>query len=191
MPSSEPSIFRDRALKKYYQRQEQGVILRAASPPAFILCWIVLLFLLGAGGLAWTTQVPVSINGQGVVVEQSTTGHTGHEVVAVLFFSPDQLAVLHVGQSATVSIGPTAINVAGTVEQIERAVISPNEARSRFNLQGELAQVITGPSIIITIHINSVASTQAYAGSLCSAQVNVGSQRVLSLLPVFNQIFGK
>lgn len=191
MPSSERSIFRDSAIKKYHQRQEQGVILRVASPPAFLIFWIISLFLLGAAGLAWTTQVPIAVNGQGVVVEQGATGKFGHEVVAMLFFPPGQQADFHSGQPATVSIGSTAISITGTVEQVETAVISPDEARSRFNLQGGLAQVITEPSIIITIHIGSVAATQLYAGSLCTAQIHIGSQRVLSLLPVFNQILGK
>ncbi len=191
MPSSERSIFRDSAIKRYHQRQEQGVILRVASPPAFAIFWLVSLFLLGAGGLAWATQVPISVNGQGIVIEQNPTGQIGHEVVALLFFPPDQQAKLRAGQSATVSIGPTATNITGTVEQVATAVISPDMARSRFNLQGGLAQIITEPSIIVTIHIGSVTAMQMYAGSLCSAQVNIGSQRVLSLLPVFSQIFGQ
>jgi hypothetical protein len=189
MPSSERSIFRDSAIKRHHQRQEQGVILRVASPPAFAIFWIVSLLLLGAGGLAWATQVPISVHGQGIVVEQNSIGQSGHEVVALLFFPPAQQAKLHTGQSATVNIGSTTTNITGIVEYVATAVISPEAARSRYNLQGGLGEVITEPSIIVTIHIFQYPQT--YAGSLCSAQVYIGSQRVLSLLPVFDQIFGK
>src|SRR5690242_5241797 len=129
MPSSERSIFRDSAIKRYHQRQEQGVILRVASPPAFAIFWLVSLLFLGAGGLAWATQVPISVYGQGIVVEQNPIGQSGHEVAAVLFFPPDQQAKLHTGQSATVSIGSTATNITGIVEHVETAVISPEAAR--------------------------------------------------------------
>ena len=189
MPSSEQPIFRDSAIKRYHQRQEQGVLLRVASPPAFAIFWLVSLFFLGAGGLAWATQVPVSVDGQGIVVEQNSTGQSGHEVVAQLFFPPDQQAKLHTGQSAIVSIGSTATNITGIVEHVTTTVISPDEARSHYNLQGGLGEVITEPSIVVTIHI--LQYSQTYAGSLCSAQIYIGSQSVLSLLPVFDQIFGK
>jgi hypothetical protein len=112
-------------------------------------------------------------------------------MIAVLFLSPQQSRDLHIGQPAVVSIGSTPINVSGTVEHVDTAIISPNQARSRFNLQGGLAQVITEPSITVTIFIGLAASNQMYAGSLCNAQIQTGSQSALSLLPGFNQFIGK
>ena len=191
MPAPERSIFRESAIKKYLQKQEQGILLRVASPPIVLFFWVALLFLLGAGGLAWSIQVPISVRGQGVVLEQGVAGQGESSVVAVFFFSLDHQADLHVGQPATVIISSTASNLHGTIENVETSAISPNEARSRFNLQGGLAQVITGPSITVTISIGSVASMSIYAGSLCDAQIQVGSRSVLSLLPGFSHIFGK
>lgn len=191
MPASERSIFRDSAIKKYLQRQEQGILLHVASPPIILFFWIVLLFLLGAGGLAWSIRVPISVQGQGLVIEQGATGQVEGSVVAVLFLALDDQADLHVGQPATVTIGSAASHLQGTVESVGTTAISPDEARSRFNLQGGLAQVITEPSITVTISIGPAASTQIYAGSLCDAQIQVGSRSVLSLLPGFQHIFGK
>jgi hypothetical protein len=156
----------------------------------WILCWIVLFLLFGALGFAWSIKVPVSIQGHGVMIEQGSAGQTGDEVVAILFFPPGQLVGLHAGQPATVSISSTAISMAGTVDQVGTALISPDEARSRYNLQGVLAQVITGPSLVVAISIRPAVSAQIYAGSVCEAQIQIGSQRVLSLLPGFNQIRG-
>jgi hypothetical protein len=186
--ASERSIFRESALKKYLQRQEQGVLLRVISPPAFVFFWIVLLLLLGTGVFAWAVQVPISITGQGVVVEDGTIGRGGQEMV-VLFFPPDQRSALHQGQATTISIGSTAITLTGSIGQVEGELISPADARARFDLQGGLAQVITGPSIVVTIPLEPTASARLYIGSLCSAQVNVGSRDVLSLLPGLQQIF--
>jgi hypothetical protein len=187
----ERSIFRESALKKYLQRQEQGILLRVASPPIILFFWVALLFLLGAGGLAWSIQVPISVRGEGVVLEQGAAGQGESSVVAVFFFSLDHLADLHVGQPATVIIGSIASNLHGRVENVEASAISPNEARSRFNLQGGLTQVITEPSITVTVSIGPAASMRIYAGSLCDAQIQVGSRSVFSLLPGFNHILGK
>jgi hypothetical protein len=187
----ERSIFRESAIKKYRQGQEQAILLRVASPPLWALLWAVLLLLLGAGGLAWSIEVPISVQGQGIILEQEATGQSGNEVVAVLFFAPAQLVNLHEGQSTTVSIDASAISLVGSVGHVETTLISPDEARSRYHLQGGLAQVITGPSVMVTILIGSAASAQIYTGSLCNAQITIGSQRVFSLLPGFKQILGK
>ncbi|MGH2509288.1 MAG: hypothetical protein ACRDHZ_18055 [Ktedonobacteraceae bacterium] len=189
----EPSIFRENAIKKYRQRQEQGVLLRIASPPAWVLLWATFLLLLGAGGLAWSIEVPISVQAQGVVLEQGATGQTSSEVIAVLFFLPNQLTNLHTGQSATVSIGSNSnvMNIVGSVGQVETTLVSPNELRSRYHLQGGLAQIIAGPSVPVTIVISSAASAQIYVGSLCHAQIQIGSQRVLSLLPDLKQMLGQ
>lgn len=191
MPTSERSIFRESAIKRYHERQEQGVLLHVAYPPALIFFGVFLLLLLSASGFVWSIQVPILVQGQGVLVEQQIAGPDTMAVVAVLFLSPNQLTNLHMGQPALVSIGPTPINVSGTVERVDPTIISPDQARSRFNLQGGLAQVITGPSITVIISIGLAASNQIYAGSLCNAQIQTGSQSVLSLLPVFNQLSGK
>jgi hypothetical protein len=197
MAFSERSIFRESAIKKYLQRQEQGVLLQVVSPPAFALLWIVLLLLLAAGVLAWAVEVPISATGQGVIVEQTAdgaatdggaTGQNGQEVVAALFFSPDQQGSLHQGQSVAMNVGLASSSLTGSIARVETDVISPNEARQRFNLQGTLAQVVTGPSVLVLVNIGSVSSAHSYVGSLCAAQVRIGSQRVLSLLPGFKQL---
>lgn len=198
MAFSERSIFRESAIKKYLQRQEQGVLLRVISPPAFALLWIVLLLLLGASVLAWAIEVPISAIGQGVIVQQTADGGTTdgttaagqnvQEVVAALFFSPDQQGSLHQGQSVTMNVGLTSSSLTGSIARVETGVISPQEARQRFNLQGALTQVVTGPSVLVLVDIGPVSSAHGYVGSVCAAQVRIGSQRVLSLLPGFKQL---
>lgn len=185
MSTSEPSIFREKALKSYQQRQEQGVMLRVSCPSGLAFFWVFLFILLGAMAFAWAVQVPVQFQGQGVVTQQGTA------IVALLFVSPGQQTSLRVGQPATVNIGPAQSKVSGSVVSVDTTVTSPDEARTRFNLQGGLAQIITGPSILVVISIGSASSDHIYAGSLCAAQIQVGSQSVLSTLPGFNQFFGK
>jgi hypothetical protein len=185
MSASEQPIFRESAIKRYQQRQEQGILLRVSYPPALVFFWIFLPLLLIGGGFAWSIHVPIQMQGQGVIVEQNMAGQIGTRVVAVLFFAPHQLTGLHKGQSVVVSIGSMPINVSGSVEQVDTVLISPNEARSRFNLQGGLAQVIPGPSITVTISLGVAASTRMYAGSLCNVQIQTGTQSVLSLLSGF------
>ncbi|GLV59308.1 hypothetical protein KDH_61350 [Dictyobacter sp. S3.2.2.5] len=188
---SERPIFRKEAVERYQQRYEQGVLLRVTYPPALIFFWIFMLALIGAAGFALSIQVPVVIQGQGVVIEQKTSEQSETTTVAKLFIAPDQRTHLHPGQPVVVGIGSPPINVAGTVDHIDTKLISPEEARSRYKLQGGLAQVIMGPSTTVTIFIGSSSSARLYAGSLCSAQIQVGSQSVFSLIPGANQLLEK
>ena len=86
MSKPEQSIFRESAIKRYQQRQEQGILLRVSYPPALIFFWVFLLLLIAAGGFVWSVQVPVLVQSQGVIVEQKMVGQVGTNVVAVLFF---------------------------------------------------------------------------------------------------------
>ena len=191
MSAPEGSIFREAAIKKYLHKQEQGIPLRVASPPVKLFFGVLLLFLLGAMGFAWSIQVPISVGGQGLVLEQGVAGRTESRVVAVLFLLPNYRANIHIGEPARVLIGSGASSLSGTVTNMAASAISPDEARSRFNLQGMSAQVITEPTIIVTISLEPATSMRVYDGSLCDIQIQTGSQSILSLLPGLNGIFGK
>lgn len=185
MSTSEPSIFREKAIKSYQQRQEQGVMLRVSCPSGLAFFWVFLLILIGAMAFAWEVQVPIQFQSQGVVAQQ------GETIVALLFVPPGQQTSLRAGQPTTVSIGSTQFKISGSVASVSTTVVSPDEARARFDLQGGLAQIITEPSILVVISIGPAAANHIYAGSLCEAQIQVGSQSVLSALPGFNRLFGK
>lgn len=183
MASPKQSIFREHALKRYLQRQNQGIILRLVSPPIFIFLWILLLLLLAAGLLAWRTHVPVFAGGQGLLVKPQLVGLQGKSAVAVLFVQPGQQTGLRVGQPVTLSVGSASTQLDGQITHITTRTISPDEARRRFNLQGALAQLVTAPSLTVIITLMSEVNPDLYTGSLCSVSVQIGTRSVLSLVP--------
>ena len=182
------AIFRENALKKYTERREPDIVLRLVTPPTFLFLWILLLLFLCAGVLAWSIHVPTYSIGQGILVEQGNSQQNSHQIEAALFVPAGQYASFRKGQPVKLFVGPTAQSLDGTVDSVDTRVISPQDARSRFNLQGQLAQLVTGPAVIVFIRPTSAAS-DSFAGSVCSAQVQVGSRSILSLLPGFSAIF--
>lgn len=185
MSAPQTSIFREKALERYQRTQEQGVMLRVSCPSALTFLWLFLLILAGLLAFAWSVQLPVQLQSQGMIIQQKS------EIVAVLFLVSGERTMLRAGQSATVSIGAGQYTLPGKVERVETTLISPDEARRRFNLQGGLAQIVTEPSIVVTLAIGPAASAQVYVGSLCAAQIQVGSQSVLSSLPGLRQFFSR
>src|SRR5437660_5535248 len=108
MTAPQRSIFRENALRKYLHKQEQSVLLRVTSPPIILCIWVIVFFLSGAGGLAWSIQVPIWAHGQGLLIKQGESAQAESRVVVVLFFAPHYLVDLHAGQTAIVSIGSVA-----------------------------------------------------------------------------------
>lgn len=186
MPISNRSIFREDAYKRYLQRQKQSIILRLTTPPVWIFAWLLLLFFLGAGLLAWRTQVPVFVGGQGILTRQNATN--GENIVAVLFVPARQQGHIHPGQPVELHVGPTTTPLHGVVEGSETRVMSPLDIRTRFQLQGENASLVAEPSVTVVVRLASPSSANLYAGSACSARVQVGSQSVLSLLTGLNHL---
>ncbi len=188
MASPKQPIFREQALKRYLQRQNQGIILRLVSPPVFFFCWILLLLLLAACLLAWWIRVPVFAGGQGILIKPQLAGLPGNSAVAVLFVQPGQQTPLHVGQFVSLSVGSNPTHFDGQITHIDTQMISPDEARRQFNLQGALVQLVTAPSLTVIITLSSPVNPDLYAGSLCSASVQIGTRSVLSLIPGFDQL---
>ena len=129
------------------------------------------------------------VSGMGVVIQQNTTTKpVKQETIVLLILSPDQLANIRVGQPVTITAGPAKSSFTSSIEHVETGVMNPDQVRTQFKLQGTLAQVITGPSAIATVQVAPGTQAMTYLGSQCQAQVQIGSESVLSLLPGFNQI---
>jgi len=183
------SIFRERAIEKYIQRKEQHTILQLVSPRVSLFLWVLVLLFFSGVVLIWSVQLPITVSGMGVVIQQNTaTKPVKQETIVLLILSPDQLPNLRVGQPVTITAGPANSSFTSSIERVETGVMNPTQVRTQFNLQGTLAQAITGPSAIATVQVAPGTQAMTYLGSQGQAQIQIGSESVLSLLPGFNQI---
>lgn len=191
MASVDRSIFRKRALDKYMQRQELHVILRLVSPRMFVFLWALLLLSIGAGTLVWSIQEPVIIQGKGVVVQpKAANGKNGTAIVVLIILPPAQQANLKVGQSVSITITSANITFTSTIQNVEAGVMSPAAITTQLNLPIPLAQTLSGPSVVALAPVEPMSSAQTYLGSQCQAQVQIGTQSALSILPGINTIPG-
>ncbi len=112
------SIFRERAIEKYMRRREIHVILRMVSPPMFLFLWGLLLLAVCGGAVVWSIQVPILVQGKGIVVQQTVPQKTNtqqQQIIVLLLLPPDQQANLKVGQ-------PVVITIAGTNSSFTRTI---------------------------------------------------------------------
>lgn len=179
-------IFRKKAIQQYAQNLEKDVLPRTATPPVFLCLWILLGLLLAAAITAWLGQVPVFVAGSGII--QGEQGK--NNAVAVVFLPANALSTIRIGQAVQLHIASTGQSFKGTIDKIEPGIISPIQARQQYHLGDAGPQIVSGPSVVVIVTPESSLSMSTYAGSIVSAQAQVGSQRILSLLPGLTALIG-
>ena len=189
---SQRTIFRQSAILAYRQSHDKDVVLRLISWPIVACLWTLLGFFVVAGFLTWYVKVPVYLSGAGVIpilgdVPQADTG----EPTAIVFLHPEQAAQVRVGQPADVQIGSMDEQVRGTIAAIEPGIMSPAAIRSRYRLDDAGASLVTQPAAVAMVRLDSALPTPTYAGSLVTARLAVGSQRLLALLPGLGEYLGR
>jgi len=71
---------------------------------------------------------------------------------------------------------------------VEGGVMSPAAVTTQLNLPVQLTQTLSGPSVVAVASVQPMSLAKTYLGSQCQAQVQIGTQSVLSILPGFNAI---
>jgi len=173
--ASKRLIFRSKALEKYVQSREKSVLPRLVAPPVFALSWVVLVVLTAAGLVAWLGQVPLYTTGTGLVLDQSATVSLGNdEAVAVILLPATSSVHLRTGLPVQVQVG-SGSPLPRTIDSVEPTILSPSAVLNSYKL------VVFEPSLVALVRLGPGMSSQLYAGSIVHAQIQVGSQRLLSL----------
>lgn len=178
-------IFRESALQHYLRNREKDVLLRILPVPMAVFLWVLLSIFLMAGLFAWNERIPTYASGTGIV--QASAGGSS---IAIVFLPAGPSTTVHVGESAQVQVGTGGQKVQGKVMEVEPNIMSPDSARAHFQLEGNSSFLVTQPSLIVLVRFNTPVSATTYAGSSLSAQIKVGSQRILSQLPGIGQLIG-
>ena len=180
------TIFREKALRLYLKNQQKIVFLRLVQPRLFPYFWALAAGLLILVLIAWSTRVPVTVSGFGLV-----TGRAARARV-ILLLPPDSLGQLRPEQRVLVRNGTAEPVLRGRIASVAPAVLSPQAIRARFALSGAPAGFVTGPAAVAVAEVEADDGglpVATFAGSRCPIDVEVGSRRVLSLLPGLGSIF--
>jgi hypothetical protein len=187
MKDSNYTIFRVAAIQRYSRGRQAPVFPRLVSPPIFMCLWVVLALLLTGGLAAWFFRVPIFVLGSATVVHK-----TNGEIVIVAFFPPEQLPKLRAGQTLFLSSsrGP---RFSEAIIAVNPEILSPYVVRQQFAVALDAAHLISGPSAVTLARPQASTfsfSAEAYLGSIFRAEVEVGSQRVIMLLPAIGRLLG-
>jgi hypothetical protein len=96
---------------------------------------------------------------------------------------------MRVGQPVHVLIGSSGPSASGAVAGIEPGVIGPDTARARYRFEPG-AGLVRQPWTVVTVRLEQPLPPAVYGGSILTARVEIGSQRLLTFFPVFGQLVG-
>jgi hypothetical protein len=192
-------IFRNNAVKHYMQSREKSTLPRFINLPIALFLWILLALLLVSAALAWYKEIPVYLTAPGIVLNEShqQSQKTAEAAVAAaaavatvaIFLPQNQGNKVNIGSYVRMQLDNTGVVLKGRVTDI-KPTMSPYALLQRYGLDGRYALLITKPSMVVFVQLKTISSTM-YAGSMVTADVEVGSQRIISLLPGLNSLFGK
>lgn len=184
------AIFRESAIAAHRRGTAKDIVPRLTAWPVIIGLWLLLVLLVVTAAVAWTVRVPAYVGAEGVILRSGAQAGLGDgETAAALFVTPDQPAHLHAGQPVHAQIGSSGPAALGTVARIEPGVIGPDTARARYGFQPG-AGMVRQPWTVVIVRLRQSLAPGAYSGSLLTVRVQVGSQRLLALLPGLSGLAG-
>lgn len=188
MSQAQRPLFREHALKHYLQKREKDILPRLISPPIFICGWFLLCLVVAVGVVAWLEEVPIFVTGSGIVVAQQQGNDSG--AMARLFLPAREARLVHVGEASLLQVGTTGPSVMSKIVHVEPGLLSPDALHKRYGFNYAGMPIITEPSVAVDVQVGPTVPAHLYAGSPVNAQIQIGTQRVLSLLPGFDSLIG-
>ena len=183
------AIFRDSAIQAYQRGTIKDIVPRLTSRPVIACVWLLLAVLVAAAAAAWFVRVPAYVGGPGVILLTDAQAGPGGGTAAALFLPPDQSAHMRAGQPVHAQIGSSGPSVLGAVALVEPGMIGPDAARARYRFDPG-ADVVRQPWSVVIVRLRQSLAPAAYGGSLLTARVEIGSQRLLSLFPGLGGLAG-
>ena len=175
-------VFRSKTLQKYMQNREKSVLPRIVAPPIFAFSWIVLTLLIAAGIAVWLGEIPSYITGSGIILGTNSTAHQIDGANAALLLPASDSSYIRPGLPVQLQIGQAGPQLHRTINSVSQNLLSPAEVRQQYGFE------VADPSLVVTVALGPTISEQLYSGSPIQAQVQIGSQSLLTLFPVVNSL---
>jgi hypothetical protein len=188
MFKTERPIFRENALKHYIRNGEKTVLPHFISPPVIFLLWCLLGLVASSIAVAWFWRVPVYLNAIGEI--GMTINGAEQTPVIVVPLEKSQLSQLHPGMSAQLTVGAGGLQWQQSIATIDRTPTSPIELRLRYKLDASVNLLVRQPAAVMLFPLRVALPFHLYQGSVVQVKIQVGSQRLISLLPLLGGLGG-
>ena len=185
-PKSVEPVYRQEAIVAHRRGRELAQSPNFMAGRTIAIIWSVALISLGLTAGLLLAPVPIYVTGSAVAISSQHLPETAHdgELALLLFFSPSVRDQLRDGQRVFIRTGQSRTRVETILTRVDKTVTSPLKVAQQFNTSG---QGPTAPSICAFASFEPPRMTAAasWFGSTFRAEVEVGEERLLARLPIF------
>lgn len=192
-------IFRIEAIKRNSRGGGEAILPQFSSPKIIWLLWTFIGLAIAGGLLLWFMRIPIYAKAIAVPLPKEYSsrslprGTVEHESLMAVLVPARSGREVRVGQRVFWSFTKTGPRVSRTVVEVEPLVRSPDSLQATLGLGSNGTVSITEPSVIAIVDFGPVPDdlpASAYLGSVYHAEVEVGTKRVVSLLPFIGRLIG-
>jgi hypothetical protein len=175
MTQPESSIFRKEAVRHCYG-SEQPVLPRFVSIAVFVWLWSLTALLVAGGFAVWSIPMPTRVSGVAVAIDARTLA---------AFLPARALPYLRIGQSIRLTSLDREIGdgqaFSEPIVRIDSEIVSPETVRRRYGLDPNVAQAITGPTLV------AIARCESPAGRVYRVAVASQSLSPFAVFPLIGK----
>lgn len=191
-------IFRPDAVQRHAQIKDQASLPLFVAPHRSALRWLLFGLLLIGAGFLWFAQLPVYVPGSAVIADLGTAGEATSRPAVVAFLPPEQLKRVKVGQPLFLQLREADQYVQVSIIAVEPTPLSPDHIRERFaGARSHLG--VAHPAAVVFASLPPASAdpdsgqidAAAYLGSTGQVQVQTGSRRLISLVPLVGRLLGE
>lgn len=185
MSGNRTSIYRASAYENHLRARQAPTLARIATPRSLSWLWILTLCLLAILVTTGLVRIPIFSTVPGFAAERETPAVGGEEMVLVILAPAPCQQAIKVGSEVLVHQEDGG-RLPCTILRVEPSATSPAHLRERFAASLPPEASFSAPVVVAYAHLPSGAggsSPQTLRGASFEVDIQVGTRRVLSLLP--------
>jgi hypothetical protein len=192
MKTSNRPIFRPEALRRYTEAREQSVLPKFVSPRIMVALWALVVLLILSGVAVWFTSTPVYASGLAIVVDTENKPLNIEEGTAILvLLPPEAQPALDEGKIVLIQVNASSKPLKREIVAFEKDASKVNSILEGFDLANHPAVAKAQPAAVAIVRLEDMKENvpaNDYVSTIFRADMQVGSRRIASLLPLMDGI---
>ena len=192
MKTNNRPIFRPEAVRRYAEAREQSVLPKFVSPRIMVALWALVVLLILSGAAVWFTSTPLYASGLAVVVDPRNKLANIEEGMAILvLLPPEAQPALDKGKTILIQVNASSKPLEREIVAFEKDASKVNHILEKFALEHHPAVTKAQPGAVAIVRLEDMPGnvvTNDYLGTIFRADMQVGSRRIASLLPLVDRI---
>ena len=192
MKSINRPIFRPEAVRRYAEAREQSVLPKFVSPRIMVALWTIVVLLIFSGVAVWFTSMPIYGSGLAIVVDTENKPVNIEEGTAILaLLPPEAQSALDEGKTILIQVNANSKPLKREIVAFEKDASKVNHILEEFGLENHPAVAKAQPGAVAIVRLQGMpgnAPAKDYVGAIFRADIQIGSRRIASLLPLMDGI---